>query len=111
MSAYSKFRNKRTEYNGHIYDSKGEAELAAELDIRQKAGEIKSWERQVSYKLVVHGVVICTHRVDFVITHHNNTREAVEYKGYATALWKLKRKLFEAIYPNIPYTVRKKVKR
>lgn len=42
-----------------------------ELDMRLKANDIKSYEKQVNLDLVVNGYRVCQYRIDFII-HHNN---------------------------------------
>lgn len=89
---------KKQMYNNHQYDSKFEAGYAIELDARLKAGEIKSWEKQIPIPLIVNNYVVCTYKIDFVITHLDDSIEYVETKGYAFPLWRLKWKLFEALF-------------
>ncbi len=89
---------KKQEYNGFLYDSKFEARYAADLDLLVKAGKIKSYERQVNLDLVVNGFIVCQYRIDFIIHHNDRTLEYVETKGYPTPVWKLKWKLFEALF-------------
>lgn len=93
---------KKSQYKGSIYDSKFEAGYAIELDQRLKAKEIKGWEKQVKIALDVNNFHICNYYVDFKITHKDDTVEFVETKGYPTPEWKLKWKLFEALYSEIP---------
>lgn len=88
---------KKSEYKGSIYDSKFEAAYAYELDLRKKAGEILNWERQVNIPLIVNDYIVCTYRIDFIVYHDGET-EYVECKGYPHEVWKLKWKLFEALY-------------
>ena len=88
----------KTEYGGHQYDSKFEAHYAYELDMRQKAGDIVSFERQVTIPLEVNGYIVCTYRIDFIVHHNDGTTEFLECKGYPTDVWKLKWKLFEALF-------------
>lgn len=100
MTYYQKtyFKNaKKSEYKGSIYDSKFEANYAAELDLLLKAGEIIKWERQVKIPLIVNGYIICNYYIDFVVYRDGET-EYVECKGYPTEVWKLKWKIFEALY-------------
>ncbi|MBI5402470.1 MAG: DUF1064 domain-containing protein [Ignavibacteriae bacterium] len=91
-------------YNGFQYDSGFEASYAQELDLRIKAKDIKSYERQVTLELIVNGYIVCTYRIDFIIHHKDGTLEYIECKGYATDYWRLKWKLFEALYSNLPNT-------
>ena len=94
----------KTEFKGSIYDSKFEAAYAKELDLRVKAHDIVSWERQVTIDLIVNGYIVCTYRIDFIVHHNDGTTEYVECKGYATDIWRLKWKLFESLYSDLPDT-------
>lgn len=92
----------KQEYNGYLYDSKFEAGYAQELDLRLKAKDIKNFERQVNLDLEVNGYIVCQYRIDFIIYHNDGTIEYVECKGYPTDVWKLKWKLFESIFSDLP---------
>lgn len=94
-----KYKNKTTEYNGHLYHSIKEANYARELDARIKAGELKEFRRQVPVELRVNGMKICTYTIDFVEIDHRDNEMWTEVKGFETPEWKLKWKLFEAIFP------------
>lgn len=98
----SKYNARRTVYNGVTYDSRREAEVAAELDMLRRASDPKRCvidvQRQVRIPLVVNGQKICTHVLDFLVTYADGRKELVEVKGYETAVWKLKRKLLEATW-------------
>ena len=88
---------KRCEYGGYTYDSKFEASYAQELDLRKKAGDILDYERQKTLELVVNSYLVCTYRIDFVV-YHDGCTEYVELKGWPTPVWRLKWKLFEALF-------------
>lgn len=98
----NKYGAKRQEYGGVQYHSKKEAGHAAELDLMQKAGLIKSWRRQERIDLSVNGFHICNYYIDFTVTHNDDSIEYVEVKGFETEVWRLKWKLFEALYSGIP---------
>jgi len=93
-----KYGNQSKTYNGITYHSKKEAKYAQDLDLRIRANDIKSWERQVKIDLRVKGIHICNYYIDFVITHNDGILEYVEVKGFETPEWRLKWKLFEAIF-------------
>ena len=97
-SAKPKKRNKynavKTEYKGVIYDSKGEANYAAELDMKQRAGLIQGWARQVEFVLAG-GVKT---KVDFIIFHTDGTYDVVDFKGVLTQESKNKYKQVKAIH-------------
>lgn len=107
MNAYWKGKNRfvsnkfgaiKQTYNGYSYDSKLEAQYAAQLDWLVKAGEVKEWERQVKLALSVNDNHICNYFVDFLVRFSDGREEYHEVKGYETPEWKLKWKLAKAIY-------------
>ena len=103
---YNKYSNKNCTCNlGHIHDSRAEARYCDELTLRLKAGEIEEVRYQVKYDLKANGEHVTNHIVDFVVTFPDGNIEVHEYKGFATEVWKLKMKLFEANFPTIPYIV------
>ena len=85
-------------------DSKFEAGKARELELLKRAGEIKDFKEQVVLDLIVNGYLVCTYKIDFVIEHNDGMTEYLECKGYSTPVWKLKWKLFEALYSDMPDT-------
>ena len=99
---------KKQTYDGNKYDSGFEAGYAAELNLRLKAKQIKSWERQIKIPLEVNGFHIANYFIDFVVYHLDDTIEYVETKGLASPVWKIKWKIFEALYsekPDVQLTV------
>lgn len=97
----SKYGAKKTEYNGIQYHSKKEAGYAAELELRLKSGDIKSWERQIKIPFDINGHHITTYYCDFLIHHNDGTKEYVEIKGKFLLnmdVFRIKRKLMEAIF-------------
>ena len=81
-------------------DSKREAARYMELMLMQRAGEIKRLELQPSFVCIVNGKKICTYRADFrYFTNENSIVEDV--KGVKTPVYKLKKKLVEALYPGV----------
>lgn len=103
-----KFGNTPRTYNGIEYHSQAEARYAAELDLRKRAigvDGIAGWVRQFPVPLEVNGVLVCTYIVDFVVTHLDGREELIEIKGFETPEWRIKEKLFRALYPDIKLTV------
>lgn len=92
----SRYGNRKTVYNGNTYDSMKEARYARDLDMRLRAQDIRGWERQVPIPLEAYGKKICSYIVDFVVMHKNGQKEYVEVKGFKTAVFRLKWKMFEA---------------
>jgi len=95
---------KKKIYGGKQYDSMFEASVAQELDLRVKAGEVTNWDRQVRISLEVNGYKVCDYYVDFVAYLSDGTTEYIEAKGFSTPAFKLKWKLFEALYSTMPNT-------
>lgn len=100
---YSKYRNTRTEYNGKIYDSKFEAGVAAELDLRKRANDILDWEPQFKIDMWAYNasgkkVMNKTHRIDFRVHELDGTFTLLEAKGHETADYKDRRKWLEKLW-------------
>jgi hypothetical protein len=87
-------------YNGVVYHSKAEAKRAFELDCMKAARQITGWKRQRGFPLLVNGVFICTYYADFQVWGET-TDWAEEIKGHETEVYKLKLKLFRALYPDV----------
>lgn len=100
-----KYGNSTCFVDGIRFDSRREADYYGQLKIELRAKLIKKFDRQVQFDLVVNGLKICAHRVDFLVTILDGSEEVREVKGFATAEWDIKRKLFEALYPEIQYKV------
>jgi len=102
----SKFNNRSCRCGqGHIHHSRFEAGYCDQLELLRRAGEIKSYRTQVRYDLTVFGKRITTHVVDFEVIGNDDRLEVHEAKGMETDIWRIKKKLFEAIFPNVPYVV------
>lgn len=110
----NKYGAKRTEFNGRKYDSKFEAGVAQDLELRLKSGEITEIEPQ--YKLEMwayreNGLPAfkVSHKVDFRVANKDGSYELVEAKGVETADYKMRRKFLENIWlpdhPDHTYTV------
>ena len=113
---YSKYGAKSTEYNGERYDSRFEAKVAHDLDMRLRAGEIAAVERQFKVEMIPYdkdGKALPTlkvsHKIDFRVTHLDGSYELVEAKGLELADYQRRRKWLEAIWlpehPDHTYTV------
>lgn len=55
--------------------------------------------------LVVNGIRVGTHKVDFLLTYIDGTREVREVKGFRVRDFGLRMKLFCALFPEIKYKV------
>jgi hypothetical protein len=102
----NKHKNIKTECKqGHIHDSKGEANYCDCLKLLEKSGDIKGYESQVKYPLICNEWLICNHIVDFVIITNEGKKEVREFKGKKTRDWVIKYKLFLANYPDVEYKI------
>lgn len=121
---YNKYKAKSTVYNNISYASKLEANYAMELDLRVKAKDIKSWDRQIkieiNFKKVGSEWVLTgeegldlksksiefrhfrNYYIDFVIYHNDDSVEYVETKGMETEVWRMKWFLTEMIFCDDP---------
>lgn len=101
-----KFRNKKTFcLSRHEHDSKFEANYCNRLLAMKQKKEIADYDIQVPFDFIVVSQLICRHFVDFVVYKSLTDIECHETKGCRTAVWEIKRKLFRALYPTIPYIV------
>lgn len=96
----SKYKAVKQCYNGYNYDSKLEANYAAQLDWMIKAKEVEKWERQHKISIDINGVHICNYFMDFKVWFTDGRVEYHEVKGFFTEIWKMKWKLSKAIYPD-----------
>lgn len=98
----SKYSNKKTEVDGHTFDSIKEAKRYGELKLMQKAGLIGFLELQVVYELKVNEQKICNYIADFVYVDAKTGEKVVEdVKSEPTrkiAKYRQKKKLMKAIY-------------
>lgn len=105
-----KYKNKKTEVNGILFDSKKEATRYIELNLLEKAGKIHNLRLQVKFVLIpsqyeeiysekkhayIRGNLIereCSYVADFV--YEENGKTVVEdTKGFKTPDYKIKRKM------------------
>lgn len=96
----NKYGAKKTVFNDKRYDSKFEASIAEELEIRKKADDILDYETQYKIECWAYtsdgrqGFKV-QHKVDFRIHHKDGSFELLEAKGYETDDYKWRRKFVE----------------
>lgn len=90
-----KFNAVRTEVDGISFSSKKEAAYYSMLLLRQKAGEVLFFLKQVPLHLPGNVRYV----VDFQEFHADGTVHFVDVKGLKTEQYKMKKKMVEAIYP------------
>lgn len=89
----------------HTHDSKLEANYCNRLLAMLQAKEIKSYDVQFRIGFIVNGVPVCDHIVDFLVIGLDGKRECHDTKGMKTDVWRIKYKLFKALYPTVEYKV------
>ena len=107
----SKYKAKKAELNGIVFDSKKEARRYRELAVLEQAGIISGLERQVRFVLIpsqrepdtvgkrgriTKGKLIereCVYVADFVYIDERGERVVEDTKGYRTPEYIIKRKL------------------
>jgi len=94
----AKYHNRSSIYNGVSYHSGLEARYAFELDMRLRAKQIRSWERQVKIDLRVNGHHINNYYIDFIVHEKDGSRGFVECKGMELEPWKTNWKILEATF-------------
>lgn len=103
-----KYNTRNTKvFNGHKFDSCLECDTAMWLDDLKSQGLIAEVEYHYSIEFKLNGSLICKHEVDFRVTMNNGDIKFVETKGrgYDGEVWRLKKKMTEAQYRDIPYLV------
>ena len=98
-----KYGNQKTTYNGHKYDSKFEAGVAKELELRKRAGDILDFDKQYRVDIEIFNstgkkVHEVRHKVDFRIHELDGTFTLLEAKGFETQDYRFRRKLLEKIW-------------
>lgn len=84
--------------DGHLFDSLKEAKRYAELKLLQKAGEIAGLTYQIRYPLVVGEQLVATYVADFLYCEANGAMVIEDVKGVRTPVYRIKKKLLEALY-------------
>jgi hypothetical protein len=102
------FSTKKVISQGKSYDSKFEAQYGMLLEDKLKKGEIAGFDTHYRIPLIVNGYTICNYYVDFAIYHLDETTEYCETKGWMSDVFRIKWKLFCALFeddPNIKITL------
>lgn len=96
----------KTWESGIKHDSKLEAGHARELRAAEKAGVITDLEFQKDLVLTVNGKQICTYVADFFyFVKGSDCFTVADSKGKRTAVFNLKWKLCQALYPEYQYVL------
>lgn len=93
-----KYRAKRTTVAGKTFASKKEAKHYLIYKALQDAGQISDLKTQVQFKIVIKGKLICSYFADFTFVDSKGVYCVVDVKGFQTPVYKIKKKLVEAIH-------------
>lgn len=93
---------------GIRFDSKMEGEYYQELLLMKKYGEIKDFSCQPKFVLQEKPKV--SYIADFLITDLDGSQRVIDIKGVETSTFRVKLKLFQAIYPTMRIEILVKVR-
>lgn len=99
--AWSKYKNKKTIFDGLTFDSQKEARRYKQLKVLEKQGLIQNLRMQVKYELIPKqkGERACFYIADFVYDDIATGETVIEdVKGIRTDVYKIKRKLMLYVY-------------
>lgn len=95
----SKYHNIISEFQGIKFHSKRELKRYQELLILEKCKEIYDIELQPPFPVFINGKKVCTYFADFGYRDTQSKERIIEdCKGYKTDIYRLKKKLVEALY-------------
>jgi len=104
----SKYNSKKVVVDGITFDSQLESEYYNQLKWLKQVGEIKGFIIQPKYLLLDRfekdgkKYRKMNYIADFEVEKLDGTAEVIDIKGFETTDFKLKRKLFDSKYPNLP---------
>lgn len=101
MTKYSAIRTECCA--GHTHDSKSEAKRCDTLNALQKSGNITGLEQQPEFPVEINGKRVCTYKADFAY-FVADCRIVEDVKGMLTPVYRLKKKLVEALHPGTVIT-------
>jgi hypothetical protein len=104
-----KYNARATVLDGQRFASAAEARRYGELYLLQRAGAISHLQLQPRFPCVINGLRICIYVADFSYCDPRRPGSSgqvgctvvEDVKGVATPLYKLKKRLVEALYPGV----------
>ena len=94
----NKYHARKVKLDGYTFDSQGEARRYQDLKLLERQGRTFSLTIHPRYDLKVAGKKICTYVADFAYRDEGNNRRVEDFKGVLTPVFKIKWKLFEALF-------------
>ena len=101
---YSKYKAKKTEVDGHIFDSKKEANYYIYLKNCEDVVDIElqpEFLLQEKYRYNGKAIRPIKYRADFRVKYSDGTEKIIDVKGMLTDVYKIKKKLLLFKYPDI----------
>jgi hypothetical protein len=103
----SKYGNRKVKYDGYTFDSLAERDRYIQLRFMEQEGEITAlcvhprYELIAAYEKNERKIRAAHYEADFEYRSNDDGTLIIEdVKGVQTAVFKLKRKLFESMYPH-----------
>lgn len=95
----SKYHAEPTVTDGIRFASRAEANRYRALWLLQQVGAIAGLELQPRFDLVVNGIRVGFYKADFAYTDMGTSERVIEdVKGVATPVYRLKKRIVEALY-------------
>ena len=99
--AYNKYGAIKVKLDGYVFDSKLEAARYKFLKELERAGAVSDIEVHPPYPCFIEGKKICLYKADFKYKNAKGEEVVEDTKGVQTDVFKLKKKLVEALYPGL----------
>lgn len=102
----NKYNNRKVEIDGLVFDSLAESRYYQELQLRLNANDILMFRTQPRYMIQKpyekdgKKVRAIYYIADFEVHHLDGSIETVDVKGAITAVFRIKEKMFNKIYPH-----------
>jgi hypothetical protein len=101
-----KYRNEKVLVDDYLFDSIKEANFYSKLKLLKKSNNIRDFEKQFKFEIVINDIHVANYFLDFKIIHNDGKVEYIDIKGQdkktgkfiTTDVFQLKKKLVEAIY-------------
>lgn len=99
----SKYRNQKCTYEGHSFDSLGEMNYYKQLKLREFIGEITVITLQEKIYLTKAKIL---YKPDFTVLDINGSKYWIDYKGFATSTFQIKKRLWKFYGPGTLHIVK-----
>lgn len=107
---FNKYNAKKVKIDGITFDSKLEGARYNHLKELESMGLIFDIEIHPPFPCVVNGKKVCLYKADFRYKNSEGVMIVEDTKGIETPMFRLKKKLVEALYPDTEILVIKKPK-